>query len=78
MNLAMLEFHNAKEHDWAHLLHEDDGKFHVISTKQPSGSRLSVIEVRWLIPGEEEGGDDVEKTKKSNNAPRVIQRVSYI
>lgn len=54
MDLAMLEFHNAKERDvddWAHLLREADRRFHILDTKQPPGSRLSVIEVCWLSPG---------------------------
>ena len=53
MDLAMLEFHNAKErdmNDWTHLLRKADERFHIVDTKQPPGSRLSVIEVRWLAP----------------------------
>ena len=53
MDLAMLEFHNAKERDmsdWTRLLRKADERFHIVSTKQPPGSRLSVMEVRWLAP----------------------------
>ena len=52
MDLAMLEFHNAMERDgddWAHLLHMADEGFHMVDIKQPLGSNLSVIEVRWLL-----------------------------
>ena len=52
MDLAMLEFHNAMERDgddWARLLHKADGGFHMVDIKQPPGSSLSVIEVRWLL-----------------------------
>ena len=54
MDLAMLEFHNAKERDaddWASLLHEADGNLHNVAIQQPSGSRLSVIEVCWRSLG---------------------------
>ena len=50
MDLAMLEFHNAKERDgedWAYLLQRADRRFHIVDIKQPPGSRLSMIEVRW-------------------------------
>ena len=50
MDLAMLEFHNAKERDeddWAHLLQRADRRFHIVDIKQPPGSTLSIIEVRW-------------------------------
>ena len=53
MDLAMLELHNAKERDmsdWTHLLRKADERFHIVDTKQPPGSRLSVMEVGWRAP----------------------------
>ncbi len=63
MDLAMLEFHNAKERDaddWASLLHEADRNFHLVAIKQPLGSRLSVIEVCWRSVGIETAVKDVK------------------
>lgn len=53
MDLAMLEFHNAKERDvddWVHLFHKADKRFHIVEIRQPPGSRLSMIEVCWMSP----------------------------
>ena len=64
MDLAMLEFHNAKERDaddWASLLHKADKDFNILAVQQPLGSRLSVIEVCWRSLGV---GTVIEKVKE--------------
>lgn len=46
----MLEFHNGKERDhddWVELLRRADSRYHLIGIKQPTGSRLAVLEVGW-------------------------------
>ena len=46
----MLEFHNGKERDiddWTWMIREADARFEITRVGQPSGSRLSIIEVRW-------------------------------
>lgn len=66
MDLAMLEFHNAKERDkddWTHLLHRADERFHIVGIEQPPGSRLSVIEICWLPLSVASGVTDVNKIK---------------
>ena len=50
-DLAMLEFHNAKERDiddWISLLAMADPRFRLLNCKQPPGSRLAIMEVGWL------------------------------
>ena len=53
MDLKMLELHNGKQRDisdWTDLLRKADEGFQIVDTKQPPGSILSVMEVRWLAP----------------------------
>jgi hypothetical protein len=50
MDLTMLEIGNAKERDlgeWKALFTEADARFVLKDLKQPSGSRLSIIEITW-------------------------------
>ena len=50
-DLAMLEFHNAKERDiddWVGLLAMADSRYRLLDCKQPPGSRLAIMEVGWL------------------------------
>ena len=50
-DLAMLKSHNAKERDiedWIGLLAKADSRFRLLNCKQPTGSRLTVMEVGWL------------------------------
>ena len=69
IDLAMLQLHNAKERDvddWDQLLRKADVRFHIIKIRQPSGSRLSAIEVGWLSHSVETGltakeGDDAHE-----------------
>ncbi|KAG8526452.1 uncharacterized protein KY384_000045 [Bacidia gigantensis] len=63
MDMAMLEFHNGKERDredWVNLLQRADERFCIVNVRQPPGSRLSFIEVRWDVqsngPGHQEDG----------------------
>ncbi|KAL9614957.1 MAG: hypothetical protein Q9167_000599 [Letrouitia subvulpina] len=49
-DLAMLEFHNGKERsldDWNELFNMVDPKLEIVGVCQPSGSRLSIIELLW-------------------------------
>ena len=51
-DLAMLEFHNAKERgidDWVGLLAMADSRYRLLDCKQPPGSRLAVMVVGWLV-----------------------------
>lgn len=50
MDLAMLEFHNAKERDaddWAKLFHDADPRFKFLGVKQPPAAKMGFIEARW-------------------------------
>ena len=50
MDLAMLEISNAKERDlseWKSLFQNADQRFVFKGAKQPPGSSLAIIEVRW-------------------------------
>lgn len=46
----MLEFHNGKERgldDWKELISMVNPRLKIVRVSQPSGSRLSVIELQW-------------------------------
>lgn len=48
----MLELHYGKERDledWIELLQKADPRFHLIGTRQPGGSRLTIFEVGWSL-----------------------------
>ncbi|KAL8724846.1 MAG: hypothetical protein Q9166_007718 [cf. Caloplaca sp. 2 TL-2023] len=50
LDLARLEFHNGKERDqedWIELLRKADHRFLLVEIRQPSGSRLSFLQVEW-------------------------------
>ncbi|MCJ1261773.1 hypothetical protein MMC22_001641 [Lobaria immixta] len=50
MDLTMLEILNVREReidDWAELFRQADGRFKFLGGKQPAGSHLWIIEVRW-------------------------------
>ena len=50
MDLGLLGLYNAKERDasdWASLLQDADPRFKLLAIKQPSGSRLAIIDVIW-------------------------------
>lgn len=56
MDLAMLEFHNAKERNletWTALLNRADPGFHLVAVKQPEGSQLAILVVKWYTPSDE-------------------------
>jgi hypothetical protein len=50
MDLTMLELLNAKErdvNDWIELFAMADPRFKFLGAKQPTGSRMSIMEAVW-------------------------------